>query len=148
MPVVATPPGFHPPRHFDNGAEWLDALGGVPMERILFDPWPGTATEADLLRFVERDKRLCELIDGTLVEKPVGWEEAIIAMDLGTDLNLYVRSRNLGVVLGADSRLRMASSGRVRLPDVAFVSRDRLPKGHERIPTLAPDLGEMLEQRG
>jgi energy-coupling factor transporter ATP-binding protein EcfA2 len=35
-------------------------------------PWPGTATEADLLRLVERDKRLCELIDGTLVEKPVG----------------------------------------------------------------------------
>ena len=117
------------------------------MERIVFDPWPGTATEADLLRFVERDKRLCELIDGTLVEKPVGWEEALIAMDLGTDLNLYVRSRNLGVVSGADGTLRMPSSGRVRLPDVAFVSLSRLPRSRERVPTLAPDLAvEVLSE--
>ncbi len=108
------------------------------MERIIFDPWPGTATEADLLRFVERDKRLCELIDGTLVEKPVGWEEALIAMDLGTDLNVYVRSRNLGVVSGPDSTLRMASSGRIRLPDVSFVSLERLPVTRQKIPTLAP----------
>ena len=58
----------------------LGATGLVLLSRIRFDPWPGTATEADLLRFVERDKRLCELIDGTLVEKPVGWEESAIAM--------------------------------------------------------------------
>lgn len=96
------------------------------MDRILFDPWPGTATEADLLRLVERDKRLCELIDGTLVEKPVGWADA----------------NDAGFVSGPDSTLRM-TSGRVRLPDVAYVSRDRLPGGlvpRERVPTLAPDL--------
>src|SRR5215208_4608538 len=102
MTAVA-PPGFRPPRHFDNGAEWLRALGGVPLQRIIFDPWPGTATEADLLRFVERDKRLCELIDGTLVEKPVGWIEAIIAMNLGTHLNIYASKHNLGAVSGADN---------------------------------------------
>src|SRR5438874_10976775 len=123
---TTVPVPFRPPRHFDNGAEWLRALGGIPMERIIFDPWPGTATEADLLRFVERDKRLCELIDGTLVEKPVGLTEAVIATDLGTDLNLFVRHRQLGIVSGPDSTLRM-SSGRVRLPDVAYFSRDRLP---------------------
>ena len=71
--ATAPPPRFHPPRHFDNAAEWLHSLGDVPPERILFDPRPGTATEADLLLLVERDKRLCELIDGTLVEKPVGF---------------------------------------------------------------------------
>lgn len=59
-----------PPR-FDTAAEWLRALGDVPPQRIIFDPLPGTATEADLLHFVGRDK-LCELVDGTLVEKPVG----------------------------------------------------------------------------
>jgi hypothetical protein len=63
------------PPHFDNAAEWLQSLGNVPLERILFNPLPGTATEADLLALVERDKRLCELIDGTLVEKPVGYWE-------------------------------------------------------------------------
>ena len=47
-------------------AEWLHSLGDVPLERIIFDPPPGTATEEDLLRLVERDKRLCELIDRVL----------------------------------------------------------------------------------
>src|SRR4051812_48193852 len=116
MTAVA-PAAFRPPPRFDNGAEWLRALGDVPLNRIIFDPWPGTATEADLLRFVERDKRLCELIDGTLVEKPVGWIEALIAMNLATRLGIYVEDHKLGAVSGADSTLRM-TSGRVRLPDV------------------------------
>src|SRR3982750_4928511 len=101
MPVALSPPPFRPPRHFDNGAEWLRALGGVPLERVIFDPWPGTATEADLLRFVERDKRLCELIGGTLVEKPGGYWEALIAQNLATDLGIYVREKGLGGLAGA-----------------------------------------------
>ena len=69
LPVLESTP-VNPPRKFANGAEWLASLGNVPMERIIFNPLPGTATETDLLRLIERDKRLCELIDGTLVEKP------------------------------------------------------------------------------
>jgi Uma2 family endonuclease len=39
------------------------------------------------------------------------------------------------------------SSGRVRLPDVAFVSLARLPRTREPIPTLAPDLAvEVLSE--
>jgi Uma2 family endonuclease len=144
MTAVLTPPPpaarFTPPRHFDNGAEWLRALGDVPMERIVFDPWPGTATEADLLVFVERDKRLCELIDGTLVEKPVGYWEGVIAMNLEVELSAHARKLDAGAVSGADSTMRMKSSNRVRLPDVAFVSKERLPKTLAPIPTLAPDL--------
>ena len=135
-----------PPGRFDNGAEWLRALGGVPLDRVIFNPWPGTATEADLLRFVERDKRLCELIDGTLVEKPVGIWEGFIATLLSTALNNFVLPRNLGGVFGADSTMRM-KSGRVRLPDVAFVSLARLPKTRDPIPTLGPDLAvEVLSE--
>jgi Uma2 family endonuclease len=38
-------------------------------------------------------------------------------------------------------------SGRVRLPDVAFVSTARLPKTREPIPTLSPDLAvEVLSE--
>lgn len=146
MPTLVSPPPFHPPRHFANGAQWLAALGGVPMERIIFDPWPGTATEADLLHLVEQEKRLCELIDGTLVEKPVGYWEALIATNVSTILGNFVAQHNLGAVSGADSTMRM-KSGRVRLPDVAFVSHARLPKTREPIPTLSPDLAiEVLSQ--
>src|SRR5688572_6405549 len=127
---------------FENGAEWWHALGDVPLERVVMDPPPGTATEQDLLLFVERDKRLVELIDGTLVEKPVGWIEALVAVRLITALNGFVGPRKLGVVAGPDGTLRMIS-GRVRLPDVTFVSVMDLPGGHvpsESIPTLPPTL--------
>ena len=151
MPTaLASPPPIRPPaarprpvRHFDNGAEWLDALGGVPLERVIFDPLPGTATEADLLLFVERDKRLCELIDGTLVEKPVGLIEAAIASNLTVEVGHHVRRNDLGAVSGSDSTLRMASSGHIRLPDFCFFAKARLPSGllpPEPVPTLAPDL--------
>src|SRR5688500_6637449 len=63
----------HPPPpaapRFRSAEEWWDSLGRVPLHRIVFDPLPGTATEADVLRLDDHEDRLCELIDGTLVEK-------------------------------------------------------------------------------
>jgi Uma2 family endonuclease len=125
--------------HFANGAEWISALGGVPLSRVIFSPWPGSATESDLLRIVDSEKRLCELVDGTLVEKPVGYWEALIALRLGALLSLFADKHKLGVVSGADTTLRM-NSGRIRLPDVSFISFARLPKTRDPIPSLAPDL--------
>jgi hypothetical protein len=143
MPVVQ----FIPPRRFDNAAEWLRALGNVPPERIIFDPWPGTATEADLLRLVERDKRLCELIDGTLVEEPVGFWHSLIGMNLMGRLGTYVDARGLGIVAGANATLRMPSCGRIRLPDGVFISRERQPTLLEPVPCVAPDLAGGSPQR-
>ena len=138
---------FVPPRRFDSAVDWLHALGDVPLHRIVFDPWPGTATETDLLRFVDRDKRLCELIDGTLVEKPVGYWEAQIAMNLAAVLWAYVARHDLGRVSGPDTTLRMPSSDRVRLPDVVFISKARQPTLAVAVPTLAPDLAvEVLSE--
>src|SRR5215212_3516506 len=78
MTTTANPPPAAPVQ-YRTAAEWLHDLGDVPLERILFTPWPGTATEADMLRKVEVEKHLCELIDGTLVEKPVGLYESQVA---------------------------------------------------------------------
>jgi len=108
----------------------------------VMDPWPGSATEQDLLTFVERDKRLVELIDGTLVEKPVGWLESQIAVRLIMSLGNFVYSRRLGVLTGEAGPLRMRR-GQVRLPDLCFVSAADLPGGkipHEAIPMLRPTL--------
>lgn len=140
MTAVAASPVFVPPRRFENGAEWLRALGDVPLKRVVFDPWPGTASEADLLRLVERDKRLCELIDGTLVEKSLGFWEARIAMRLGARLSVFVDENDLGAVSGADTTLRMSATDHVRLPDVAFISKARLPATWTAVPVVAPDL--------
>ena len=114
---------------FDNGQEWLDSLGGVPLDRVIFDPWPGSATETHLLEFVERDKRLCELVNNTLVEKPVGLSEGNIAGRVLSRIIVYADDHDLGVASGADSTLRMATFNRIRLPDVCFFSKERLPGG-------------------
>ena len=137
------------PPKFGNGLQWIESLGDVPLSRVIFDPWPGTATEQDLLLLVERDKRLCELIDGTLVEKPVGFDEGQIAMRLGIALGSFVYPRNLGAVAGGDATLRMAS-GRIRLPDVSFVAKADVPADYRRgtpVPRLPPTLAvEVLSE--
>src|SRR4051794_32465532 len=107
--VTATSPRMAAPAKYQTAEEWLRALGDVPLSRIVMDPWPGTATEKDLLLFVERDKRLVELIDGTLVEKPVGWLESIIAIRLATALSSFVDARGLGYIIGEAGTLRMRS---------------------------------------
>src|SRR5690606_25643342 len=98
MTTAATEPIAAPRRRFDNAAECLNSRGGVPRRRILFDPLRGAATEADLLGLVERGERLCELIDGTLVEKPAGIWEGLIAGLLVRYLWDHVGPRGLGAV--------------------------------------------------
>jgi Uma2 family endonuclease len=130
-------------------AEWLRSLGNVPLSRVVMDPLPGSATESDLLTLVEGD-RLVELVEGTLVEKPVGSLESRIALYLGAAILNFARPRKLGVVTGADGTLRM-KSGRVRLPDVAFISVEDLPGGRapsEPIPTLPPTLAVEVVSEG
>jgi Uma2 family endonuclease len=120
----------------------LIARLGVPLSRILAQPPPGTATEADLLEAERRYGRLYELVDGVLVEKAMGYRESILACALSRILGIFVVAKNLGVVSGADGSVRLFP-GLVRVPDVAFASWNRFPQGKipdDAIPTLAPDL--------
>ncbi|HKI31029.1 MAG TPA: Uma2 family endonuclease [Gemmataceae bacterium] len=127
----------------DNLAELVEQLGDIPLERIRVRPPIGTATEADVLAALEAPrKRLCELIDGVLVEKAMGYSESVLAAHLIVLLDGFVRPRNLGLVTAPDGTIRLWA-GRVRIPDVAFFSWDRVPGRRvpvEPIPTLAPDL--------
>ena len=129
-------------RSIETMADLLEQLGGVPLDRIRFYPPPGTATERDVLDAEQRDNRLCELVDGVLVEKVMGFREAILAGALVRLLANFVVPRNLGHVAGADGMLRLFP-GLVRIPDVAFASWDCFPEGRlpdDPIPELAPDL--------
>jgi Uma2 family endonuclease len=147
---------FHPPVR--TIADLLHRLGDIPPDRVRFDPTPGTATVEDLLR---EGNELCELVDGTLVEKPVGLEESFLAGWLLTLINQFVVPRNLGAVTG-EAGLMELPSGPVRGPDVAFTSWGRMANRRrpaDPIPALAPDLavevlsrsntlGEMARKRG
>jgi Uma2 family endonuclease len=82
------------------------------------------------------------LIDGTLVEKPVGWVEGQIVINIAVALHRFVTPRHLGLITGADGTLRMAT-GQIRLPDVTFVSATDLPEGKcpdEPVPMMPPTL--------
>lgn len=135
---------------FPTAVEWWDALGRVPFERIVFDPLPCTATEQDVVRLNDHEDRLCELIDGTLVEKTYGFDESVLEVRIAYLLMNHVIARKLGIVTGAGGPMRLFA-GRVRIPDVAFVSFDRLPNRKSPgvpIPDLAPDLAvEVLSDR-
>jgi Uma2 family endonuclease len=119
----------------------------VPPDRVRFDPVPGTAVLDDLLR---EENEGCELIDGTLVGKAGGFGESVLAGYLGTLLGPVVRGRNLGILTGEHGPFHILP-GLVRLPDMAFVSWDRLPGRRipdEPVPNVVPDLAvEVLSRR-
>jgi len=123
-------------------AERLQELGGIVADRVRSTPAPGMATLDDLVHANDHSKPLCELIDNTLVEKAVGFEASVVAATISALLRNFVASHRLGIVSGADGMFRLLASS-VRGPDVAFLSRHRLPGGHfpqEAYPSLAPDL--------
>jgi Uma2 family endonuclease len=120
-------------------ADWIARLGGIEPARIVMRPTPGSATEADLLHLLAQRRGLFELIDGTLVEKLMGYHESKVAMWIGHLLLQFLDRNNLGEVTGPDATMRLMP-GLVRLPDVAFVRKEKAPKGDEAIPNLAPDL--------
>jgi Uma2 family endonuclease len=127
-------------RRYDTLADLLRSLG-VPARRILWTPRPGEATEADQLRLVETN-RLVELIDGVLVEKPMGTRESFMAATLIGLLIAFVRPRNLGIVSAPDMIMRI-QPGRNRLPDVTYTAWASLPNATAHLQPVgdfAPDL--------
>jgi Uma2 family endonuclease len=143
---VDTMPVMNPtatPASDDSLAELLEQLGNISASRVRRHPPPGTATEADVIAALEAPrKRICELVDGTLVEKPMGYKESFLAIHLGGLLNTFVIPRNLGLVSGSDGSVRLFA-GLVRYPDIAFTSWDRIPGRRlpdAPIPDLVPNL--------
>ncbi len=130
MATVTTPP-------IETVAELLEKLH-VPPEPILLEPPPGKAKEKDLLK----SRRLCELIDGVLVEKAMGWYESRLAFVLAYFLESFLETSRLGITVGGSGFLRVQPQ-QVRVPDVAFYSWDHfpgkiLPRG--QILNIVPDI--------
>jgi Uma2 family endonuclease len=130
------------PVKLENLQDLVERLGNIPLARVRLDPAPGHATEADVLEVERRHNRLCELVDGVLVEKGMGYGESILAGALITLLRAYVKPRKLGLVSAPDGMLKLFP-GLIRIPDVAFASWDRFPDRKvpkEPVPALVPDL--------
>jgi Uma2 family endonuclease len=139
LPAPTPVPTFAPP--FATVGELLRRLGDVSPDRVRADPPPGTATEADLLR-EENEKPICELIDGTLVEKAMGNAESFLAMTIIVEIGIYLKMNPLGY-LGGEAFLVRVGKTQVRAPDVAVTlwkagQPHRVPR--EAIADTAPAL--------
>jgi Uma2 family endonuclease len=85
-----------------------------------------------------------ELVDGHLVEKPIGGESDWIGMRLIARLVMFVETGQLGHVFGPETGYQCFRDDphQVRKPDGSFIAAgrlpgDRIPKGHIRV---VPDL--------
>jgi len=59
---------------------------------------------------------------------------------------IFLRDHRLGRVFGADAAIRLFP-GSVRIPDVSFISWERLPRDKAPLPDLVPDLAvELLNE--
>src|SRR5690348_3901924 len=106
-------------------ADALKQLGGISPRRVRMNPAPGTATERDLLAILDHTNRLCELVDGILVEKPMSTLESCLAGLIIRFLGNFVEEHDLGIVTAPDGTLRLMP-GLVRIPNVAFISWNQL----------------------
>ena len=120
---------------------WLKA-GQVPLQRIIMCPAPGTATVDDAIYSKERLNISCELVDGILVAKTMGYFESKVAVALAYFIHLYLEKNPIGEVIGGDGPCETVPD-HVRKPDVGFTSFERIRR--EAKPTrkqlpYSPDL--------
>jgi Uma2 family endonuclease len=132
-------------------ADLLRRIGNVSPERIPLHPPPGTATEKDVAAALDGpDKRLYELVDRVLVEKTMGTKEGLLAGLIVYFFWGFLDENDLGLVVGADGPVRL-QLGLVRIPDVSFISWERLPGGElpdKAIAPVVPDLAVELLSEG
>src|SRR4051812_42715656 len=97
---------------------------GVSGNRIRLDPRPGTVSVRDYIRILSRERRLYELVDGTLVEKILGAPESRITNRLIRKVEEHVEINELGYTLGTDGATRLLPR-LIRMPDLSFISWDK-----------------------
>ncbi len=122
-------------------ADHLAMLDGISADRVHAELPPGTATIDDWIAATDRGIA-CELVDGTLVDRPMGFYESLLASCLIAHFYLASDHGRLGVTSGEQGFIRLGPA-QVRAPDVGFFLRTSLPGGRlptERVPAICPDI--------
>lgn len=86
-------------------------------------------TGDELLELQSRTGKMFDLINGKPIEvMPAGIEHGLIAMNLGAAIYAFVKSRNLGYVLAAETGVYLTRNpDTVRGADVTFIQHSKMP---------------------
>ncbi|HUY93509.1 MAG TPA: Uma2 family endonuclease [Pirellulales bacterium] len=131
-------------------ADLAERFGPMPASRVWHQPPPGTAVEQDAIEVDLHADRLCELIDGVLLEKAPGFYESYLSGLLVQFVLPFAQEHDLGIVLASNAMYRL-SPGQVRIPDGSFVSWSRMPGRvipRDDIADFAPDLAIEVLSKG
>lgn len=134
--------------HVETLADLLNRAG-VDAERIRLQPPPGTAIEEDVIAAHARDKSLCELVNGSLIDKAPGYYEARLGTVLGYFLETFLVHSKTGIELGGNAFYRLRP-GLVRVPCVSYICWERFSNrrvSREPTPDIAPCLAVEIPRR-
>jgi Uma2 family endonuclease len=80
------------------------------------------------------------LLDSEELESMPSLEHGAIGIRLGRYLDACVEENSLGLVCNSQTTFRFVGDKPTRLPDLSFVSRDRLPQRIDQNADFSPDL--------
>ena len=107
---------------------------------------PPEITKMTLEEFLESGLEECEYIKGKLVPMlPNSLEHGDISVNLIFRLGSHIRENQLGRVYLPDTGFKVGE--RVLMPDIAFVSTDRLPTDRSKASPVPPDLAVEVVSR-
>ena len=69
---------------------------GISPDRIRQDPRPDTATEADQIRIC--GERLCELVDGVLIDKVATVKDSAVDAAVGGKIRCFLKHHDLSIM--------------------------------------------------
>ncbi len=83
-----------------TAVDLVGRFGAIPLNRVRTNPPPGSATERNVIEIHDRENRLCELVDGSLLEKTMSSFESYLAVRIAHLLTVFVEAAQLGIVWG------------------------------------------------
>ena len=130
-------------------ADLRERLGGIALERIWFHPRRERPRKRTSYTPRPEKTGFASWSTEHWWRKRRGLTSLRVAIELAYLVKSYLEREDLGICVGADGIMRIAP-GLVRIPDLSFISWDRLPGREtpsEPIPDLAPDLAvEVLSE--
>ncbi|MDE2686767.1 MAG: Uma2 family endonuclease [Chloroflexota bacterium] len=86
-------------------------------------------TADELLAMPDDGFHRYELVKGELITMPpAGYEHGVIGFDFGSEIRQFVKANDLGRVSNSDTGFIISTDpDTVRMPDVAFVRKERIP---------------------